>query len=196
MHGILGTGHRNVPQAFQGRSSRAYDVLARRVLRRVYRAVAADIAGSAAQGSRILDIGTGPGVLLVELAARRPDLHLTGADLSADMIAAATRNVAGSDIACVVADVSDLPFPDQSFDMVVSSLSLHHWDHPEAAVPELARVMRPNGRVVIYDLPFAPFDELTAAAEAASLFGVRPRRNRIGIGLPFLHYIRYELGAV
>jgi ubiquinone/menaquinone biosynthesis C-methylase UbiE len=196
MQRILGHGHRNVPHAFQGRSSRAYDVLARRVLRRVYRTVAADIADRTPQGSRLLDVGTGPGVLLVELAARRPDLHLAGVDLSADMIAAATRNLAGSDVRCVVADVADLPFPDHSFDLVVSSLSLHHWDHPEAALPELARVLRPDGRLVIYDMSFAPFDELTAAAQAATLFDGRgPRRGRIGIGLPFLHYIRYELGT-
>ena len=193
MHKFLSHGHRNVPQAFQGRSSRTYDVLARRVLRPVYRKVAADIADAAPQGAHLLDVGTGPGVLLAELAARRPDLHLSGVDLSADMIAAATGNLSGSNVTCVVADVVDLPFPDDSFELVVSSLSLHHWDHPEAAVPELARVLRTDGRLMIYDMPFAPFDELTAAAQAQSLFNDEgPRRTRIRLGLPFLHYTRYE----
>src|SRR5262245_49495058 len=85
--------NRNLPNAFAGHSSRVYDLVARRVLRVVYRRVAADIATVAPQGGAVLDVGTGPGVLLVELAALRPDLRLTGVDLSADMVSAATRNL-------------------------------------------------------------------------------------------------------
>ena len=40
------------------------------------------------------------------------------------------------------------PFPDGVFASVISSLSMHHWDHVDAAVPELARVLRPGGRVL------------------------------------------------
>ena len=123
MHNALRSGHRNLPTVFEGRPSRVYDVLARRVLRVVYRRVAADVAGTAPKDAAVLDVGTGPGVLMVELAARRPDLNLTGVDLSPSMVAAATRNLAAegvSDAVCVVADVAELPFPDQSFDLVVS----------------------------------------------------------------------------
>ena len=59
----------------------------------MYRRLAADLAEVAPDGAAVLDVGTGPGVLLVELTARRPDLRLTGVDLSPDMIAAATRNL-------------------------------------------------------------------------------------------------------
>jgi ubiquinone/menaquinone biosynthesis C-methylase UbiE len=197
MHNALRSGHRNLPTVFEGRPSRVYDVLARRVLRVVYRRVAADVAGTAPKDAAVLDVGTGPGVLMVELAARRPDLNLTGVDLSPSMVAAATRNLAAegvSDAVCVVADVAELPFPDQSFDLVVSSLSLHHWDRVDAAVPELARVLRPGGRVVIYDLPFAPFGELDATARREDRFsGTAPQRARIPIGLPLLRYTRYAL---
>src|SRR5947199_339830 len=85
--------HRHTPRLFEGRSSRFYDLVARRLLRPVYRRLAADIAGTAPSGAAVLDVGTGPGVLLVELARRRPDLSLTGIDLSADMVGAATRNL-------------------------------------------------------------------------------------------------------
>jgi len=152
---------RNVPKAFEGRGSRFYDLVARRLLRGFYRRLAADIAGTAPDGAAVLDVGTGPGVLLVELAGRRPDLTLTGLDLSADMAAAANRNL-GRD-AVHVGDVTHLPFPDGSFDLVVSSLSLHHWDEPGAAAPELARVLRPGGRLCVYDMRFAPFDTLASA---------------------------------
>src|SRR5690349_13264849 len=172
----LHTRRHNVPKAFEGRSSRIYDVVSRRVLRGMYRRFAADVAGSTPDGSAVLDVGTGPGVLLVDLALRRPDLRLTGVDLSADMVAAATRNLEpfGERARARVGDVTSLPFPDRSFDLVVSSLSLHHWDDPEAAAPELARVLRPGGRVHIYDFPFAPFDKLAETARVRSVLHGAP----------------------
>src|SRR5262249_25060765 len=125
----------------------------------------------------------------VELAKRRPDLRLPGVDLSPDMIAAATRNLApfGERARACVGDVTRLPFADRSFDLIVSSFSLHHWDDPEAAVPQLARVQRPGGRVCIYDFRFAPFDKLAAAARARSVYSGRPpQRTSISTGVPFL----------
>jgi len=206
MHGLHTTLHgrrqkqhargHNVPAVFEGRSSRVYDFAARRLLRSLYRRLAADIAATAPEGGAVLDVGTGPGVLLVELAKRRPDLRLTGIDLSADMIAAATRNLDpfGFRATAQVGDVTDLPFPDGSFDLVVSSLSLHHWDEPEAAVPELARVLRPGGRVQIYDFPIAPFDTLTETARAGSLLGAEPpRRTPIRTGVLFIRCERFVL---
>ena len=152
------------------------------------------VAEAAPDGGAVLDVGTGPGVLLVELAARRPDLRLTGVDLSADMIAAATRNLEPfrERASARVGDVTTLPFPDRSFDLIVSSLSLHHWDHPEAAVPELARILRPGGRVYIYDFPFAPFDKLADAARTRSVLNAHPpERTPIRTGVLFLPCVRY-----
>jgi len=179
--------HRHRPRAFQGRASRIYDFAARRLLRGVYRRFADDVADAAPDDGAVLDVGTGPGVLLVEIARRRSDLRLTGVDLSSDMAAAAERNLSefGARATTCVGDVTDLPFPDQSFDLIVSSFSLHHWDDPDAAVPELARVLRPGGRLYIYDFRFAPFEALAAAARARSLFtGQPPRRTLIRTGVP------------
>jgi ubiquinone/menaquinone biosynthesis C-methylase UbiE len=198
MHGLIHRRRRNLPNVFTGHSSRVYDLVARRLLRVVYRRVAADIATVAPQGAAVLDVGTGPGVLLVELATRRPDLRLTGVDLSADMIAAARRNVAGlgDRVRAEVADVTRLPFGDQSFDLVVSSISAHHWDDPGGAVPELARVLRPGGRAYIYDFPFGPFDQLAAAAASRNVLnGQTPERSRVRTGVPFLPYVRFVMSA-
>ena len=198
MHGLIHARHRNAPKLFHGRSSRMYDLVSRRVFRGMYRRLAADVAAVAPDGGAVLDVGTGPGVLLVELAARRPDLRLTGVDLSADMIAAATRNLHpfGERASARVGDVTSLPFPDRSFDLIVSSLSLHHWDHPEAAVPELARILRPGGRVYIYDFPFAPFDKLTDAARTRSVLNGRsPQRSPIRTGVLFLRCVRYVMSS-
>jgi ubiquinone/menaquinone biosynthesis C-methylase UbiE len=198
MHGLIHARRHNKPKLFHGRSSRIYDLVSRRVLRGMYRRLAADVAGVAPDGGAVLDVGTGPGVLLVELATRRPDLRLTGVDLSADMVAAATRNLAsfGERARARVADVTSLPFPDRSFDLIVSSLSLHHWDHPEAAVPELARLLRPGGRVYIYDFPFAPFDKLADTARARSVLNGRsPERTPIRTGVLFLRCVRYVMSS-
>jgi ubiquinone/menaquinone biosynthesis C-methylase UbiE len=190
---------RNRPAVFHGRSSKVYDFLARRVLRGVYRRLAADVRDVAPEGGSVLDVGTGPGVLLVELARHRPDLRLTGVDLSPDMVAAAERNLAtfGDRATARTGDVTDLPFPDGSFDLIVSSLSLHHWDDPAAAVPELARVLRPGGRVHIYDFRFAPFDEVSATARDLPRFaGSTPRQAPIRTGVPlFRKLVRYDLAA-
>lgn len=186
----LHPGHRNVPGLFAGRSSGSYDRLARWVLPRTYRRLAIDAAPFAPHGGDVLDVGTGPGILLRELGRRRPDLRLTGLDLSADMIAAAARNLAafGGRARAVVGDVTEMPFDDDSFDLITTSLSLHHWDRVDAAGPELARVLRPGGRVVVYDFPFAPFDELVAAGPLTA-----GPRTRVRTGVPFVTCQRLAL---
>lgn len=173
-------------KVFAGHSTRVYDLMARRLLRGFYRRIAEDVADAAPDGGAVLDVGTGPGVLLTEIARRRGDVRLTGIDLSADMVATALRNVAGlgERVTAQEADVAGLPFPDDSFDLVVTSLSLHHWDDVEGAVPELARVLRPGGRLYVYDFAAAPFGDLVAAAGARELFtGGPPRRTTIRTGV-------------
>jgi ubiquinone/menaquinone biosynthesis C-methylase UbiE len=51
----------------------------------------------------------------------------------------------------LVGDVASLAFPDRSFDLVVSTLSMHHWADPTAAVAEIGRVLRPGGRALVWD---------------------------------------------
>jgi ubiquinone/menaquinone biosynthesis C-methylase UbiE len=177
LHGRLHGGS----QGFEGFNSRFYDLLASSILRGVYRRLARDVAGQAGEGASVLDVGTGPGVLLVELAKLRPDLHVTGVDRSADMVAAAQRKLArfGARAGAVTGDAADLPFTDGSFDLIVSSLSLHHWDRPADAARELTRVLKPGGRICVYDVPSAPFDEFTADGRSAG-------RTQLRSGIPFL----------
>ena len=152
-----GRGHAHGP--IEGKASRRYDVLARSIMRVFYRRLAADIARAAPEGAAVLDVGTGPGVLLMELARHRPDLHLSGLDVSADMIAAAERNLAGK-ATIRTADVAALPYDDASFDLVTASLSAHHWEDAAAGAAEVARVLRPGCRLLVYDLAHAPFEAL------------------------------------
>jgi SAM-dependent methyltransferase len=131
-----------------------YDRLAGWFLGGFYAGVADDLAATAAPGAHVLDIGCGPGHLLERLAHR--GLVVTGIDLDPAMAERAAARLGGR-AEVRVADVAALPFPDGTFDLVVSTLSLHHWAAPPAGLAELARVLRPGGRAVIWDLAgFAP----------------------------------------
>lgn len=174
-HRVAGHG------SFEGASSKRYAFLARGLLRGVYRRIAEDVALAAPPSSSVLDVGTGPGVLLAEIARLRPDLRVTGIDPSVDMITAANRTIGGfgDRVVARIGDVTRLDFPDASFDVVVSSFSMHHWDDVPAAVPELARVLRPGGGLYIYDLEKAPFDTLDAAAGETTRFAGRAAQHSV-----------------
>lgn len=197
-HGLLRhAGHRH--GSFEGRSGRRYDLLARRLLRGLYRRIAEDIAMAAPAGGAVLDVGTGPGVLLAEIARARADLQVTGVDPSRDMVAAATRNISefGERARARIGEAGDLPFADGSFDLIVTSFSMHHWDDVAAAVPELARVLRPSGSLLVYDFQRAPFDTLDAAAAERQLLTGQPVRHTvIRTGRPHIrHCARHVLSA-
>ncbi|MBC8264593.1 MAG: class I SAM-dependent methyltransferase [Anaerolineales bacterium] len=102
------------------------------------------------------DLGCGPGQLVIELARRSPGLHVTGIDLSEEMIARGQDNARRAGVADRVSfrrgDAQQIPFPDASLDLVVSTLSLHHWSDPVAALDEIARVLRPGGSFLVFDL--------------------------------------------
>jgi ubiquinone/menaquinone biosynthesis C-methylase UbiE len=90
------------------------------------------------------------------LARQAPDLHVTGVDLAAEMLAQAQEHAARMDVAGRVTfrlgNGNRLPFEDRSLDLVVSTLSLHHWADPVGVFNEVARVLRPGGAFLIADL--------------------------------------------
>jgi ubiquinone/menaquinone biosynthesis C-methylase UbiE len=163
-----GHRHGHGVHSFEGRAE-GYDRMARRLMRRPYRRIAADIVAHLPMNARVLDVGTGPGRLLVELARMRGDLRLTGVDPAADMIATARRNLSefGERADAVVAGATDLPFEDGTFDLIVSTLSVHHWEDPAAGGRELARVRRTGGQIRVYDMRSAPFAELRSGVVGA-----------------------------
>ncbi|MET9027156.1 class I SAM-dependent methyltransferase [Nocardia sp. NPDC004168] len=172
---------------FGAKQSRGYDQRASRLLGGLYRRIAADVDAIAQSGACVLDVGTGPGELLAQLGSRRPDLRLHGVDLSPHMIDLADAKLSGGAVELSVGDVAALPYPDDSFDLVVSSLSMHEWPEVDRAIAELARVSRPGGAVAIYDFRFlrsaAALSALRRSFEAATVRreAVRPRRQPIGL---------------
>jgi ubiquinone/menaquinone biosynthesis C-methylase UbiE len=102
------------------------------------------------------DLGCGPGYLAIELAQHAPGLRVTGVDLSDAMLTQAIANARLADVAYQTdfrtGDVAALPFADAALDLVVSTLALHHWEDPRPVFDEIARVLRPGGAFMIFDL--------------------------------------------
>ena len=129
-----------------------------------------------------LDSGCGTGFLSFELAARGH--RVTGVDFAPSMLAEARRKAAEQNLPVRFeeADAERLPFPAASFDLALSRHLLWTLPHPEAAIDEWIRVLRPGGRLVVIDGQFNPG------------FLVEPSQNartsreyaRIGEQLPFL----------
>jgi arsenite methyltransferase len=130
-----------------------------------------------------LDLGCGRGLVLIGLAQRLPEGHVTGIDLwrsrdqTGNSRAAAEGNVAAAGVTdrveLVDGDMTDLPFDDASFDIVTASLSLHHIPlaaDRRKAVQELVRVLRAGGRIVIVDN--GKTGEFVAELDAAELADV------------------------
>ena len=143
---------------FTGQGSRVYDVVMVRLTRRLYQRVLADLADLGLVEGKVLDAGTGPGTLVRALARSFPGLQVYGIDLSEDMIglarAHARREQLEERVHFESGNVAHLPYPDQSFDVVVSTISMHHWFELEQPLRELYRVLRPGGRLWIYDFRF------------------------------------------
>ena len=133
-----------------------YDRYAGRYMLPEYKYFAWKILKGGIRGGRVLDIGSGSGRLAIELARRSPDaLKIIGLDMSREMLEKARFNArqagVGDRVRFVQADASALPFPDGSFDLVISYASLHHWLDPVAVFNEARRVIKPGGTIIIRD---------------------------------------------
>jgi len=124
-------------------------------IRDIHQEVAEEVCAKISSG-RILDIGTGPGYVPFEIAKRAPGLEITGIDLSCGMVKLANKNAEELGVAnrvkFKVANAASLPFENEYFDFVISTLSLHHWLKPAEYIREIHRVLKKNGQAYIYDI--------------------------------------------
>jgi SAM-dependent methyltransferase len=95
-------------------------------------------------GMRVLEIGSGLGLLAVAVADAAPDVDVVGVERSPAQLAAAS---ADPRVRYVRGDAHQLEFPDGAFDLVYARYLLEHVSDPEAVVVEMRRVTRPGGRV-------------------------------------------------
>jgi demethylmenaquinone methyltransferase/2-methoxy-6-polyprenyl-1,4-benzoquinol methylase len=115
-------------------------------------------------GEKVLDVATGTGMVAAELR-RRADCRVVGIDQSAEMLAGAKARFAGegNSVELVQGQAEELPFADASFDAVTFTYLLRYVDDPAATVSELARVVRPGGRVASLEFGVPPWPPARAA---------------------------------
>jgi len=102
------------------------------------------------KGHRLLDIACGTGAFLQAITALHPDPDIVGIDISPDMLAVARRRLPESAV-LQVASADALPFPADSFDIVVTTNAFHFFRSPDTALREIRRVLRPGGAIVVTD---------------------------------------------
>ncbi|MBI2755398.1 MAG: class I SAM-dependent methyltransferase [Chloroflexi bacterium] len=189
---------------FAPHGAAVYDAVAPFLLRPLYRraadeAAAAAVAGGTGAIAGVLEIGSGPGELSIEIARRLPGSDVVGIDLAETMIRAAAdrARAAGLDerVRFVLADAARLPLDDDSIDITVSTLSLHHWSDPGAVFAEIGRVLRPGGTALIYDLrPFAyTRHELEVFVAGTPLEAVPLERALVALGQLPAFFVRIRL---
>ncbi|BEL05023.1 hypothetical protein Q0Z83_032140 [Actinoplanes sichuanensis] len=161
-----------------------YDPLSRLLgARRLHRRLldAADVRA----GQRVLEIGCGTGNLLTELARRTPGIDAVGIDPDRAALDRGRRKAArrALPIRYEYAFAGDLPLPDASVDVVLSSLMLHHLDEPgrDRALREARRVLAPGGRLHVLDFAGHDLnpDVLTAAGFRTAAETGRGRLHRM-----------------
>jgi ubiquinone/menaquinone biosynthesis C-methylase UbiE len=104
---------------------------------------------------KVLDVGSGSGTLAIAFAGRFPGVAVTGLDLSDITLKMAGDNVKNSDVSSRVSfekgDAEDMPFEDGTFNLVISSSTLHLLNSPIRMFDEIQRVLKPDGRFFIND---------------------------------------------
>jgi len=137
-----------------------------------YGLLSKDILSYCSQG-RLLDIGTGPGRLLIKLCGQNSTMRLAGIDPSHQMLGKAKKHIeeAGMEEFIEVKEgiSTQIPYPDNYFDIVISTASIHHWSRPKEGINEAYRVLKEGGYALLYDVVSDAPEEILC--EARKEFG-------------------------
>ncbi len=183
---------------FSGWGSRIYNVVMVRLTSRLYHRVVEDLALIQLGAGKVLDAGTGPGTLARDIARNIPQLQVYGIDLSEDMIELARERAKHEGVEervhFDIGNIGHLPYPDRTFDQVVSTISMHHWYELDQPLRELYRVLRPGGRLWIYDFRFIKAQTVEKALANTPFAEASLRHALVRTGsLPFALYKRFAL---
>lgn len=146
-----------------------------------------------ADGEDVLDVGCGTGTLAIAMRSTAALGRVCGIDASREMIEIAKGKAekAGVDVDLRVALIEALPFPDGSFDLVTSSLMLHHLpdDLKRKGLGEVRRVLKPGGRFLAMDLvteshsPLGHLRSILGPVGDASLVRMAPMLREAGFNI-------------
>ncbi|MFH0725115.1 MAG: class I SAM-dependent methyltransferase [Pseudomonadota bacterium] len=177
----------------------SYEKAARLVVEPYYRKVAEKIASSGVTGL-LLDLGTGPGYLPIEIARRCTEVRIIGIDLSAKLIRAARANAAKAGLSgrldFEIGNAAGLRFRKASFDMIISTGMLHSLKAPEKVLQEIHRLLKTGGKAWIFDP--AAISSLINRRKWAELLTSRDRFflwlfKATGLHTPIRAYTRNEV---
>ena len=136
--------------------AKRYDREARTWMRYVSKSFVSVAKKRGMTSGKVLDVGTGTGLLAIEFAKRVPGVEVTGLDLSDVVLELARDNVRKSEgplrVSFEKGDAEDMPFEDDTFDLVISSNTLHLIENPIRVFNEIQRVLKPQGAFLISDL--------------------------------------------
>jgi ubiquinone/menaquinone biosynthesis C-methylase UbiE len=108
------------------------------------------------QAVRVLDIGTGTAQIPIILCQEKSCYQVLGVDLAQSMLILGRRNIEAAGLLPRIrleqADGKRLPYPNWEFDLVISNSLVHHLPDPQSFFQEVARLVKPNGAVLIRDL--------------------------------------------
>ena len=99
----------------------------------------------------LLDCGCGTAPMLTLLHEKYPDKHYSGIDLTPKMIEVAKAKKM-KNVELIVGDCENLPFAENSFDVVICCQSFHHYPNVQEFFNSVYRVLRPNGRLILRDM--------------------------------------------
>ena len=105
-------------------------------------------------GAVIVDLGTGPGILAIELHKLLPQAKIIGVDLSSDMLEIARKNAdeAGmSDFETRLGKAEEIPIESDSVSLVVTQSSFHEWEDQHKGLSEIFRILRSGGSLMLKD---------------------------------------------
>jgi arsenite methyltransferase len=106
------------------------------------------------RGAMIVDLGTGPGLLSIQLHRLWPQAKIIGVDLSGEMLEIAKKNAdkAGvSNYETRLGRAEEIPIESNSVDLVVTQSSLHEWENPRQGFSEIFRILKPGGSLILKD---------------------------------------------
>jgi len=159
-----------------------------------------DLAG-VSLGDAVLDVGCGTGNLTLAAKDRAgADGEVCGIDAAAEMVEYAERKATSRqvDVRFQVGLIEDIPFPDATFDVVLSSLMLHHLpkDLKRKGIAEIARVLEPGGRFVAVDIDPLSMGNLRLVEQAMQASGFAEIRRGKTRFRTMLFLIRYLTGTI
>ena len=166
MHASVKIGGRPMPKRIESQeeaisgieNARQYAEMAKKSAKMMYGSFLKHIKSLDVKGGEYLEVGAGPGILAAMIAEDNPDVYITAVEISSDMVTVAREYIEERKledrVRFVALDAADDVMMEEfgEFDLVYSTLAMHHWKDPEKVISNLLKVVGDGGVLFIHDL--------------------------------------------